>query len=76
MAPSRVAENSNVWWGSCRYTSQYPLNLGHEAHVGHAVGLIEHEHIEVFDVDLSTVAEVDEPTGRGDHDVTALSEAT
>ena len=52
---------------------QNPLDLGHEAHVGHAVGLVEDQHVEVFDVHLTAVTEVDETTGGGDDDVTAAS---
>ena len=41
--------------------AQHPLDLGHEAHVGHAVGLVEHQGLEVGDGQLAPVAEVDEP---------------
>ena len=27
--------------------AQHPLDLGHEAHVGHAVGLVEHQRLDV-----------------------------
>ena len=29
------------------------LHLGHEAHVGHAVGLVEHEHLDVVERQLA-----------------------
>ena len=54
---------------------QHPLDLGHEAHVGHAVGLVEHQDVEARHVDLAAVAEVDEPAGRRDHQVAALAAA-
>ena len=59
-APSRVAEKSSVWCGLVE-AAQHPLDLGHEAHVGHAVGLVEHERLELVDGDLAAVTEVDEP---------------
>ncbi len=55
-------------------TAQDPLDLGHEPHVGHAVGLVEHQGLEPVDCDLAPVAEVDEPAGRGDHQIDALPE--
>ena len=51
--------------------AQHPLDLGHEAHVGHPVGLVEDQRLEVGDGQLATVAEVDEPARRGDDDVDA-----
>ena len=39
------------------------LHLGHEAHVGHAVGLVEHEHLDVRDRELAALHQVDEPAG-------------
>ena len=40
--------------------AQHPLDLGHEAHVRHAVGLVEHQRLELVDRELAPVAEVDE----------------
>ena len=65
-----MAENSSVWC-SLLEAAQDPLDLGHEAHVGHAVGFVEHEDLDVGDRQLAAVAEVDEPAGRGDDDVDA-----
>ena len=41
--------------------AQHPLDLGHEAHVGHAVGLVEDQGLDVGHRQLAPVAEVDEP---------------
>ncbi len=68
-----MAENSSVWCGVLE-AAQHPLDLGHEAHVGHAVRLVEHEGLELVDGDLTAVTEVDEPPGRGDDDVDTLAE--
>ena len=54
--------------------AEHPLDLGHEAHVGHAVGLVEDDFLEVRHRQLTTVAEVDEPPGGGDDDVDAPAE--
>ena len=50
------------------------LHLGHEAHVGHAVGLVEDEHLDLVDGQLAALHEVDEPAGRADDDVDALAQ--
>ena len=54
--------------------AEHPLDLGHEAHVGHAVGLVEHQRLELVDRELAPVAEVDEAARRGDDQVHALAE--
>ena len=54
--------------------AQHPLDLGHEAHVGHAVGLVEHQRLELVDGELAPVAEVDQAARRGDDQVDALAE--
>ena len=72
-SPSRVAEKSIVWWRLLD-PAQHPVDLGQEAHVGHAVGLVEDDHLDVGHRDLAAVGEVDEPAGGGDDDVDALVE--
>ena len=52
--------------------AEHPLDLGHEPHVRHAVGLVEHQRLELGDRDFAPVAEVDQPTRRGDDHVDAL----
>ena len=54
--------------------AQHPLDLGHEAHVGHAVGLVEHQRLELGHRDLAAVAQVDQAARRGDDHVDALAE--
>ena len=54
--------------------AQHPFDLRHEAHVGHAVGLVEHERLELVHRDLAPVPEVDEPARGGDHEVDPLAQ--
>ncbi len=54
--------------------AQHPLDLRHEAHVGHAVGLVEHERLELVHRDLTPVPEVDQPARGGDDHVDALAQ--
>ena len=54
--------------------TEHPLDLGHEAHVGHAVGLVEHQRLELVDGQLAPVTEVDEAARGGDDQVHALAE--
>ena len=56
------------------HAAQEPLDLRQEAHVGHAVGFVEHDRADVGDVDLAAVAEVDQATGSRDHHVDDLVE--
>ncbi len=72
-APSRVAENSRVWWLAFQ-PAQHPLDLGHEPHVGHTVGLVEHQGLDVGHRQLAPVAEVDEAARGGDDHVHAASQ--
>ena len=46
--------------------AQDALDLRHEAHVGHAVGLVDHEHLDVAERDRLTGREVDQASGSGD----------
>ena len=54
--------------------SQHPLDLGHEAHVGHPVGLVQDEDVEVLHGELAAVAKVDESARGRDDDLAALAE--
>ena len=54
--------------------TEYPLDLGHEAHVGHPVGLVEHQRLELVDGQLAPVTEVDEAARGGDNEVHAFAE--
>ena len=46
-----------------------------EAHVQHAVGLVEHEHLDPGQVDGPLRHMVEQPAGRGDDDLGALAQA-
>ena len=48
------------------------LDLGHEAHVGHAVGFVDHEHLDRRERQLLALEQVDEAPGGADDDVDAL----
>jgi len=50
------------------------LHLGREAHVQHAVGLVEDEHLDLVEQDVLVLDEVDEAAGRGHQDVDALAQ--
>ena len=47
---------------------------GREAHVEHAVGLVEHERLDMGEVRRALLDEVDEAAGRGDEQVAATGE--
>jgi uncharacterized protein len=46
-----------------------------EAHVEHAVGLVEHDHLDVGEVDVALLHQVEQPPGRRDEDVDAARAA-
>ena len=50
------------------------LHRGQEAHVGHAVGLVDDDHLDLVEVDLAALDEVGEAAGAGDEDVDAAPE--
>ena len=49
--------------------AEHPLDLGHEPHVGHAVGLVEDDQADVGEVGELAVDQVDEPPGGGHDDL-------
>ena len=51
---------------------EHPLDLGHESHVGHAVGLVEDQDLEVGHRQLAPVAQVDQAARGGDDDLDPL----
>ena len=56
-----------------RDAAQEPDDLGQEAHVDHAVGLVEHEHLHVLERDVAAADQVDQAAGGGhDHVVAAV----
>ncbi len=54
--------------------AQQPLDLRQEAHVGHAIGFVEHDCANFVETHVSVVDEVDEPAGSRDEDVGAVGE--
>ena len=55
---------------------QQPGHLGSEAHVGHPVGLVDDDQLDIAEVALAAVHEVGKAAGRGDGDVDAALEIT
>ena len=53
---------------------EYLLYLGFEAHIEHTICLVEHEVDDFGEVNFLVVDEVDEPSGRGDEQVSLLLE--
>ena len=49
--------------------AEHPLDLGHEPHVGHPVGLVEHQRLDVGHRQLAPVAQVDQAARGGDDHV-------
>jgi hypothetical protein len=50
------------------------LHVGQEAHVEHAVGLVEHEELHAIELHRALAHVIEEPAGRGGEDVDALDE--
>jgi hypothetical protein len=59
---------------AARAVAQDPLDLRREAVVGHAVGLVEHDDLDVGEGDLVRLEEVDQAQRRGDDDLDTLLE--
>ena len=70
MSSEKVAENSSVCLRDPRQLED-PLDVGHEAHVQHAVRLVEHEDLDLAEVGGPLADEVEQPAGRGDEDLDA-----
>ena len=47
------------------------LDIGHEAHVEHAVSLVEHQDADLREVDALLLEMIEKATGCGDHDFNA-----
>ena len=66
----KVAENSRF----CRFcgsTASTRLDVVDEAHVEHAVGFVEHEDLDMREVERALAVVVEQAPGRGDEDVDA-----
>ncbi len=70
MAGGMVAEKSSDW----RFGGRWAIDALHvvdEAHVEHAVGLVEDEDLDLVEEDVLLLLEIEQPSGRGDEDVDA-----
>ena len=59
-----VAEKNSV----CRLLAQHgddPLDVMDEAHVEHAVGFVQHQHLDLVEAQRALVDEIDQAAGRG-----------
>ena len=66
-----VAEKNSV----CRSLRQHgddALDVVDEAHVEHAVGFVEHEHLDLVEAQRALVHEIEQAAGRGDQHVDAV----
>ena len=70
IAAGMVAENSIVWRVSGVLPDQLD-DVGQEAEVEHLVRLVEHQRVDVGEVERAAVGEVDQPARRTDDDVDA-----
>ena len=68
-----VAEKRRTWRFGCRLV-QEPAHRGKEAHVGHAVRLVEHHGRDLVEEHVASFDEVLEAARTGHHDVDALVE--
>ena len=46
-----------------------PAHVGNEAHVEHAVGFVQYQHLDLLQVDVAPIDEVEQSAGRGDQQV-------
>ena len=53
---------------------QHPLDLGQEAHVGHAVGFVDHERLDLVEVELVALEQVDQPARCAHRDFDAAAQ--
>ncbi len=51
-------------------------NVGHESHIGHAVGLVDYHHLDVSESDRSSLQEVEQTSWTGDSNVDSPLERT
>ena len=58
-----------------RENGQHALDVMHKAHVQHAVGLVQHEELDLAQVEVALLMVVQQAAGRGDQDVDAIAQA-
>jgi hypothetical protein len=68
VAPLKVALNITVWRLAGRGRCDV-VDVVDEAHVEHAVGFVEHQHLDVLEHGLAGTEVVDQAAGGGDEDV-------
>ena len=68
----KVAENSRLCF-SWRHQREDLLDVVDEAHVEHAVGFVEHEDLDVAQVERALLLQVEQAAGGGDQDVDAAA---
>ena len=68
-----VAEKNSVC-RACGSRRDDALDIGDEAHVEHAVGLVDDEDLDVGEQDLAALEQVEQAAGRGDQHVDAAIE--
>src|SRR5665213_841699 len=56
------------------HVAQQPLDLGHESHVRHTVGLVKYQCGDLFEVDRTLVDEIDQPSRCRDDNIEALGD--
>ena len=71
-APGMVAENSIVWREAS--VGEQLLDVGQEAEVEHLVRLVEHDGLDVREVEVALLHQVDQATGRAHDDLDAALE--
>ena len=73
ISSGKVAEKSRF----CRFARQQREDLADvvdEAHVEHPVGFVEHQDLDLAQVDRPLLHVVEQPAGRGDEDVDAAAQ--
>ena len=68
-----VAEKNRVWRVNGQQLAD-ALDVGDEAHVEHAVGLVDDQDLDAGHQDLAALEQVEQAAGRGDEDVDAAVE--
>ena len=58
----------------CRQEADDAPDVGQEAHVEHAIGFVEHEDLDVREIDRALLSVVEQASGCGDDDVDAAPE--
>ena len=72
----RTVEGGREQQGLARFRCavEQALHDGQEAHVGHAVGFVDDDHLDRVEVDLASFDQVGQAAGAGDEDVDAVAQ--